>query len=284
MTELNRLLVLAVSIPLLAACGGQASVELESEALSGADETGVLEGALSTGVPTGASLRTTSNLNLRTKPSLESTVLRTLPAGSRVTAVTGKPSGSWYQVTHNGLSGWSHGGWLRLEAAPTPGSGGVGSSRQGILDRAKSGVGFSYWWGHGRWLPEGPTAATRGACTGACPNCSHSGSYGADCSGYVAKAWQVPGWNDELAQDTHPYSTYNFYNEQTAWAGISRNNLLPGDALVYRSGGAGHIALYESGDGWGSMWLYEARACGQGIVHNLRSLDGSYKAIRRAGL
>jgi len=160
----------------------------------------------------------------------------------------------------------------------------VSASRQGILDRAKSGVGFSYWWGHGRWRPEGPTAGTRGACTGACPNCSHSGSYGADCSGYIAKAWQVPGWNDDITQDAHPYSTYNFYNEQTAWSGIQRSALLPGDALVYRSGGAGHIALYESGDGWGSMWLYEARSCGNGIVHNLRSLDGSYKAIRRAGL
>ena len=284
MTSSRRLLLVAVSLPLLAACGGQAAVEVEAETLSGADETGVLEGALSTGVEAGTTLRTTSNLNLRVKPSLDAAVLRTLPAGSRVTAVTGKPVGSWYQVAHNGLTGWSHGGWLRLEAAPSPGDGALGAGRQGILERAKSGVGFSYWWGHGRWLPSGPTSATKGACTGACPNCSHAGSYGADCSGYVAKAWQVPGWNDELSQDAHPFSTLDFSTTQVDWHGINRNTLLPGDALVYRSGGAGHIALYEDGDAWGSMWLYEARGCGTGIVHNLRPLDGSYKAIRRAGL
>jgi hypothetical protein len=284
MSSLRRLLLLAVSLPLLAACGGQASVEVQSESLAGADETGTLEGALSNGVQPGSSLRTTSNLNLRTKPSLDATVLRTLPAGSRVTAMTGQPAGSWFQVTHNGLSGWSHGGWLRLESTPTPGEGSLGAGRAGIIERAKSGVGFSYWWGHGRWLPGGATAGTRGACTGSCPNCSHSGSYGADCSGYVAKAWQVPGWNDELSQDAHPYGTYDFYSTQVDWHGINRNTLMPGDALVYRSGSSGHIALYESGDAWGAMWLYEARGCGTGIVHNLRSLDGSYKAIRRAGL
>jgi uncharacterized protein YraI len=280
--------VVALSLPILLAACGQASVDIQSENLLGADETGVLEGALTGGVAAGTELRTTSNLNLRTSPSMEASVLRTMPAGSRVTAVTGMPKGSWYEVRHNGLTGWSHGGWLRLDApvvgsAPVA-SAPVGDARKQMIARAQSGVGFSYWWGHGRWRPEGPTASTRGACTGACPDCSHSGSYGADCSGYIAKIWEVPGWNDELTQDSHPYSTYNFYNEETAWRGISRGALQPGDALVYRSGGAGHIALYESGDAWGSLWLYEARSCGNGIVHNLRGLDGSYKAIRRAGL
>lgn len=279
-----RRTVVALSLPLVLSACGQASVDIQSESLVGADETGVLEGALSTGVPEGTELRTTSNLNLRTSPSLSASVLRTIPAGSRVTAVTGEPKGSWYQVRHNGLTGWSHGGWLRVESPTVGDSPPVADARKEMIGRARSGVGFSYWWGHGRWLPEGPSSATRGACMGSCPNCSHSGSYGADCSGYIAKIWQLPGWNDDLSQDAHPFSTWNFYNEESSWRGISRNALQPGDALVYRSGSSGHIALYESGDGWGSMWLYEARACATGVVHNLRSLDGSYKAIRRAGL
>jgi len=64
---------------------------------------------------------------------------------------------------------------------------------------------------------------------------------------------------------------------------VSRSAVKPGDALVYRLDGAGHIFLYESGDGWGSMWAYEAKGCATGIVHNLRTADSSYKAIARTG-
>jgi hypothetical protein len=60
--------------------------------------------------------------------------------------------------------------------------------------------------------------------------------------------------------------------------------VLRGDALVYRSGSGGHIFIYESGDGWGSMWTYEARGCSYGIVHNLRTAGSTYKAIRRSGV
>ena len=39
----------------------------------------------------------------------------------------------------------------------------------------------------------------------------------------------------------HPYSTYNFYNEHTHWADVSRANVAKGDAFVHNSGGSGHI-------------------------------------------
>src|SRR5262249_39357532 len=48
---------------------------------------------------------------------------------------------------------------------------------------------YSYWWGHGRWRTDGKY---QGSCSGSCPSCTHYGSYGADCSGFVAKTWQVP--------------------------------------------------------------------------------------------
>ena len=93
----------------------------------------------------------------------------------------------------------------------------------------------------------------------------------------------MPSSNDNVSQDSHPYSTWNFDNETTHWHGISRASALPADALVYNSGSAGHIFLYEKGDAWGAMWAYEAKGCSYGIVHDLRYASSAYKAIRRNG-
>ena len=164
--------------------------------------------------------------------------------------------------------------------------GGVPQSagRDVVINRAKEATGFSYWWGHGRWRPEGATSSTAGSCNGSCPNCSHGGSYGADCSGMVAKAWQVPSSNDDVTVDDHPYSTLNFVSDTSQWSTVSRNSLISADALVYNSGGSGHVVIYESGDGWGSMWVYECKGCSYGCVHDLRTFSSTYHGIRRAGL
>jgi hypothetical protein len=132
-------------------------------------------------------------------------------------------------------------------------------------------------------LSTGSTSSTKGSCTGSCPSCSHGGSYGADCSGYVAKIWQIPSTNTNLATDSHPYSTATFVGSNSQWTTIARDSAVKGDALVYNANGAGHIVLYESGDSWGNFWTYEARGCSYGIVHNLRSVTSAYKTIRRVG-
>ena len=147
------------------------------------------------------------------------------------------------------------------------------------MSRAASGVGFSYWWGGGRWTTD--AGADPGTCYAADFN-EHRGPWGADCSGFVAKVWQVPG-PIALETQSHPYSTWNFYNEEREWRRIDRGNVRRGDAMVYRADGGGHIFLYERGDAWGQMWTYEARSCDAGIVHNLRTASSSYRAIRRAG-
>lgn len=157
------------------------------------------------------------------------------------------------------------------------------SVRDQAVSRARTGVGFSYWWGHGAWLPSGVTSSTAGSCTGSCPNCSHTGTYGADCSGYVAKIWQIPSSNTNLATDSHPYGTIHFIGTNSNWRTVSRDTVQKADALVYNTNGSGHIFLYESGDSWGSMWAYEARGCSSGITHNLRSATTTYKAIARSG-
>jgi hypothetical protein len=157
-------------------------------------------------------------------------------------------------------------------------------TRDEIIDLARSGVGYSYWWGNGCWRTDG---AQHGSCAGSCPDCTHTGSYGADCSGFAAKVWQVPD-PSPVSTCRHPYSTYDFTCTERWWNAIARDDLTRGDAASYRSGGcpgtSGHVLVYESGDPWGSMWTYEARSCSGGIVHNSRTLTTSYRAIRRVRL
>lgn len=237
-------------------------------------------------VALGTVLETVTALNFRSGPSTSYGVLDVLSSGTQVEAVASSPQNGYYQVDYDGTIGWSHGGYMRVVGAasgdPTPPP--ANNKRDEAVARAQAGVGFSYWWGHARWLPSGPTSSsTAGSCSGSCPSCSHAGSYGADCSGYVGKIWQVPSDNDDLTYDWHPYSTSSFNGSSSLWTTVSRGSLQKADALVYNDGSSGHIVLYESGDGWGSMWAYECKGCAAGCVHNLRTASSSYKGIRRSG-
>ncbi len=155
-------------------------------------------------------------------------------------------------------------------------------TRAEIVDLAEYGVGYSYWWGHGCWKTDG---LNPGSCSGSCPSCTHSGSYGADCSGFVAKCWQVPVASP-LATDSHPYSTSNFRWDSTHWSQIGWGDAETGDAFVYRNSTdtGGHIVLFDSGDPWGQIWVWEAKGCSYGILHDLKSLSSTYVAIRRDAL
>jgi hypothetical protein len=76
----------------------------------------------------------------------------------------------------------------------------------------------------------------------------------------------------------------DFYNSSSdGWHTVSRGSLQKADALTYNSNGEGHIFIYESGDGWGSMWAYEAKGCAYGIVHDLRTASSAYKGIGHDG-
>jgi hypothetical protein len=149
-----------------------------------------------------------------------------------------------------------------------------------IVALAQTGVGFSYWWGGACWTTA--AGAARGSCVGSCPDCTHSGSWGADCSGFVGKVWQVPG---PVALETcsHPYSTASFRWNTYHWNPVDWSRAGRADAFVYRnaSNSGGHVFLYESGDPWGSVWAYECRSCSEGCVHNLRTVSTTYIAIRR---
>lgn len=265
----------------LAACSAQSDAVVKNDLVEPIDERASTADGLATDLPIGSTLQTTANLNLRTGADTSYPVRLVIPQGATVVTVNRtSPDGAFYNVRYNGVTGWSHGGYLLLVQAtpPTTPPGGTGS-RADALARARSGVGFSYWWGHGRWQPGGLSSSNAGSCTGNCPNCSHSGGNGADCSGFVAKVWQVPASNADATEDSHPYSTVSFNGSNSQWRTVSRGAVQPGDALVYNTNGAGHVFIYESGDGWGSMWVYEARGCSAGIGHNLRTAGSDYKAI-----
>lgn len=168
---------------------------------------------------------------------------------------------------------WSMGGaW----AAPPQ------MTRAQILCRAASGVGYSYYWGGGCWCADGCSAGNcaRGSCSGSCPGCTHSGTYGADCSGYVSKVWQVPNSIATTSCGHGSYVAANYTHTSSYWTVISRNNLQGGDSMATSH----HVLLYDHGDPWGSLVAYEARGCSYGIVHNWRSCSSDYVAARRINL
>lgn len=231
-------------------------------------------------------MKTTANLNLRKGAGTSFAVLAVIPSGTTVTLLSATPKSGFLNIQFNGTSGWSSATYLTEVAGSGGSTGGTvdvngAASPDNAIARAKKAVGFSYYWGGGAWLAAGVSSSTKGSCSGSCPSCSHSGKYGADCSGLVAKAWQFG--TKALEVNSHPYSTVSFNGSSSNWSTVSRGSLRKGDALVYNSNGAGHIVMYEKGDGWGTPTVIECRGCAYGCVYNARSFTSNYKGIRRSG-
>lgn len=271
---------LAAVLLVTAACAGEPGEQtIEGDTGDPGDLIGVAEpeGFVAAGTLAVGDLArvTASALNQRSGPSASYEILRAMPNGTTVTIL--EAQNGWYKNDWGGRIGWSSGAYLEKVSSGDTGTFDVsGLSIANFISIAKASVGYTYWWGHGKL-----GGSKSGACYGGCPDCSHSGTTGADCSGFIAKAWMLPEAMPITGSDDHPFSTYHFYNQTNHWSGVSRSNTKKGDAMVYRSGSGGHIFLYESLDPWGSMWTYEARGCSYGIVHNLRTAGSTYKTIRR---
>jgi hypothetical protein len=261
----------------------------EGGTLVGADEDAASNGdGISGSIPVGTTLRTTDAVNLRSGPATNRTILHVVPEGGHVVVQRAAPTEGFYRVKHDGTVGWMSGAYLALESdgagdGDGDDDGGAGAPRDEAIARAKAAMGFSYWWGHGRFEDGGATSSTRGSCSGSCPDCSHSGQYGGDCSGLAAKVLDVPSGNTDMSDDTHPYSTADFIQNTNKWSRIDRSAVRKADALVYREGGAGHIFVYEKGDAWNQMFAYECRGCSSGCTSGYRNASSAYKAIRRNG-
>ena len=233
-----------------------------------------------------ALLTAASNLNLRNGAGTNFDILAVIPTGSTDTLIDAVATSGFLHINWNGMQGWSSATYLTTspsESTGTPGTDVSGPpSRANTIARAASAMGFSYYWGGGAWLSEGPETSTAGSCSGSCPSCSHEGAYGADCSGLVAKAWQYG--STDLSTNSHPYSTADLvFDIAGKWSTVARGSLSAGDALVYNTNGHGHTVVWEKGDGWGSSTVYECKGCSYGCVHNTRTFTSAYKGIRRAG-
>lgn len=270
--------------------------EPDSALVAADDSTNV--GTVHEALTASAQMRTTANVNFRKGAGTTFAVIAVIPSGTLVTLVSATPQNGFLNITFNGTNGWSSATYLTAVTSTgtggssSGGSGGTGGTGTVNLDgptspdnafaRAKAAVGFSYYWGGGAWQAVGATSSNKGSCSGSCPSCSHSGKYGADCSGLVAKAWQFGA--EALETNSHPYSTSSFVNDSSGhWSTVSRASLKKGDALVYNTGSAGHIVLYEKGDGWGTPTVVECRGCAYGCVYDARSFSSTYHGIRRAG-
>jgi hypothetical protein len=286
-----RLMIRITAAALLAACIACTGCAAKLGADDGDPDSGDLGLGGAALVPGGMARVTATSLNLRGGVGTSAAIEAMMPCGTEVAVLDGPstmPVGGWWNIRYapasGTVTGWASGTYLVADAAFLPSmcgggsDGGTSPGSDGIFALAKLAVGYSYYWGHGSWRDD---ATAPGSCSGSCPSCTHSGQYGADCSGFVAKVWQVPSASP-ITLDAHPYSTANFYNDQVYWKQLPRSTLAPADALVRRDATSGHIALFESGaDPFGAVWLYEARGCATGVVHDLRTVDSSYIAIRR---
>lgn len=265
------------SLLALAGCAGQPQNGTGDESDSPVNTTVFSEDGAIVGQK--ASVTASDGLNLRTGPSTSNAIILVMPHGT-VVQVTATSNG-WYKVDDNGHVGWCSGLYLNPVSSGGGGNNPPPAGNSAVdeaIARAQSGVGFSYHWGGGCWESGG----SHGACYGSCPNCTHSGTCGADCSGYVAKVWQVPG-KSATSTCEHPYSTVNFNNSHDHWYDVSRSTVKRGDAFVYNSGSEGHIFIYDSGDAWGWATAYECKGCSYGCVKDSRTVYSIYKPIRREG-
>ncbi|HNS95678.1 MAG TPA: MYXO-CTERM sorting domain-containing protein [Polyangiaceae bacterium] len=159
-----------------------------------------------------------------------------------------------------------------------------------IVCRGKSGEGFSYAWGGECWCGQGckpdltncePGKCTPKAGSTGCPECTHSGKYGADCSGFVSKAWQVPKPFPVEACDVDRYVASSFTKNHEFWNVVPMSSLQPADAAASST----HVILViGEKDSQGNHEVVEAKGCNYGIVRQSRSFSSSYNGARRINI
>ena len=130
-------------------------------------------------------------------------------------------------------------------------------TRQMILDYAKTGVGSPYVWGGTQWDPEDRSWK------------------GPDCSGFVGKAWMLPTRVDPTQEPKDRWTTLEFHDDRDRWSSVPKANMLPGDALVLRANGSGHIVLFNGLDDNGSFKTIEAKGTAYGVINGTRTQSAS---------
>lgn len=161
---------------------------------------------------------------------------------------------------------------------------------EAILCRGASAEGFSYAWGGECWCGAAcsPDLAScePGLCTAdpggsGCPDCTHEGAYGADCSGFVSKVWQVPSPFALEACGVDRFTAAAFTEDHDYWTVVSMDELEPGDAVASQT----HVILVLGDeDPHGEREVVEAKGCSYGVVRHSRSFSSTYGGARRVSL
>lgn len=199
-----------------------------------------------------------------------------LPPASQVqphdgTAVDGAPA------EESGHSG-PEGSGSELEATDHPDPDGhtpIGNRDiESIISRARSGVGYSYHWGESSWRADGTNKGT-------CKDRKEDEIHGADCSGYLAKVWQVPR-PSELEEEFHPYTSSAFSADSEDWKIVDTGAepLRRGDAIWV----PGHVIMFDELLPKGQVMAFESANCKTGIVHRARSIGPKYRVARLRAL
>lgn len=102
----------------VAAAGSPDSYE---PAADGVDES---SDPVSASLAVGTVLKVTGNLNLRSAASTSASVLEVMPKGDTVTVLKSAPKNGYYNVDHDGASGWASGKYLVEQSSGGGGSGG----------------------------------------------------------------------------------------------------------------------------------------------------------------
>jgi hypothetical protein len=161
-------------------------------------------------------------------------------------------------------------------------------SPEEMIALARPAVGHGYHWYHGNWTLDGsnvgectPIAPATGCGDSALPNahsCNYQGMVGADCSGFVAKVWQVPE-PTPVEDDVHPYGTEAFGRESGGpWTDITEAEVKRGDAFVK---GGSHVVFVDRRIANGKYMIYHASGCTKGIVYQQWDPPVGFKPIRR---
>ncbi len=149
---------------------------------------------------------TASALNVRSEPSTSSNVIGLLYNGASVNIVA--VEGAWYKISFNSSTGFVHGDYVSVTRDAAPVSRAAGTSfGSSVVEHAKKFIGVPYQYGG-----NGPNSF--------------------DCSGYVKYVFANFGVS-------LPRSSYSQMNVGTP---VSRENLMPGDIVFFRSGG--HVGIY----------------------------------------
>jgi hypothetical protein len=125
--RLSHLALLAVLFVPSVACSAASGDDDENLVGANEDEVDYAGESVAGNVAVGTQMKATDAVNIRSGASTGYKVLKVVPVGGIVTVVSGTPSGAWYNVKYNGITGWTHGAYYNRVATSGGGGGGGGT-------------------------------------------------------------------------------------------------------------------------------------------------------------